>query len=70
MKLNSRQIQTIHMLSQTAGGLALSAVAKEHGISLRTVYYDLNAINEFCTEHDLGQVHVVDHRLVGGNALP
>ncbi len=65
MKLNSRQIQTIRMLSQATSGLALSTVAKTHGISLRTAYYDLNAINEFCAEHDLGQVHVTGRRLVG-----
>ena len=65
MKLNSRQIQMLRTISRSANGIPLAAVSEAHGISQRTIYYDIKAINDFCSANGLGGVSVVDRHIVG-----
>ena len=65
MKLNSRQIQLLRSVARSANGIALEAVSEAHGISQRTIYYDIKTINDFCATNDLGVLRVVDRHIVG-----
>lgn len=65
MKLNSRQMQMLRMISRSASGMSLEAASEAHGIAQRTVYHDISTINDFCLKYDLGRVSVVDRHIVG-----
>ncbi len=65
VKLNSRQIQLLRSVARSANGIALEAVSEAHGISQRTIYYDIKTINDFCATNDLGVLRVVDRHIVG-----
>lgn len=65
MKLNSRQAQTLRMLSRSAEGFELSDLADTFKVSRRTVYYDISAINRYLDIEDVGSLKVANRRIDG-----
>lgn len=63
MELKSRQVQLLKSLSQSIGGLSLTEVLSEFGVSRRTVYYDISHINEWLSAAGLGSISVEGQRL-------
>ena len=63
MELKSRQVQLLKSLSQSIGGLSLTEVLSEFGVSRRTVYYDISHINKWLSAAGLGSISVEDQRL-------
>lgn len=64
MELKSRQAQLLKALSKSiGGGLPLKDVMDEFGISRRTVYYDISAINTWLAVSELGCLSVEGQRI-------
>lgn len=63
MDLKSRQVQLLKSLSQSIGGLSLTEIMSEFGVSRRTVYYDISQINEWLSIAGLGEIFVEGQRL-------
>lgn len=64
MELKSRQAQLLKALSKSiGGGLPLKDVMGEFGISRRTVYYDISAINTWLAASELGCLSVEGQRI-------
>lgn len=56
--LNGRQRAELLDLSRSVGGLLVSDVMAKHGISRRSVYYDVERIDEWLSERGIGHVRV------------
>lgn len=56
MNLKNRQIELLHMLSESSGMLSTNAVLKQFKISKRTFYYDLQTINQVLSDAMVGEL--------------
>lgn len=58
--LNGRQRAELLDLSKSVGGLLVSDVMAKHGISRRSVYYDIEKIDKWLSERGVGHVCVAN----------
>lgn len=58
MTLKSRQASILRTLSHNIDGIPIADIAKEHGVSSRTVYYDVSSIDAWLSSRNLGHVAI------------
>lgn len=63
MTLKSRQASILRTLSHNIDGIPITNIAEAHGVSRRTVYYDISGIDAWLSSRSLGHVAVIDQRL-------
>lgn len=63
MNLKSRQMRVLRFLSRGADGVPLDELASELGISRRTLYYDINNLNDYLRDSELGSL-VIENQVL------
>lgn len=64
MKLTNRQTHVLRMLSQCKEPVAMADIAQHVGVSLRTAYYDVAALEEYILQLGSGLISIVKRRMV------
>lgn len=63
MALKSRQASILRSLAQNVDGIPTKELIDEHGVSRRTVYYDIADIDDWLSARNLGHV-LIEHKRV------
>lgn len=65
MRLSARQAQIARLLSHERRSVSLEELSKSLGVSVRTLYNDVNAINDCLSGLNVGDLHVVSRTIDG-----
>lgn len=63
MELRKRQAKILQDLFEKKR-ISVDAILDEYGISKRTLYYDLNKINDWLSEDNFGMANIEDKEIV------
>lgn len=63
MELRNRQVKMLQDIF-SKGEISIDTILEQYEISKRTLYYDLNKINEWLGEHDFGYVSILDKKII------
>ena len=63
MELRKRQAKILQDLFEKKR-ISVDAILNEYGISKRTLYYDLNKINDWLSEDNFGMASIEDKEIV------